>query len=383
MRLRHLSLALAFGLASAACATGDTASVGNQPAAATGVRPSVSTLDVRPGESFPGARCLANRDAGTITFFTGLDLAATAATLDVIVAADAGYYDELCLDVDIVPSLADLNYDAVATGAAQIASGGSFGDLVAYAVDNEVELSAVGVEGRTAIDTLIVKAGEATQLSDLEGTSLGANGTLPPAVDVMLRGAGLRAGDDYETIQIERLDPIEDLATGGVVGVPGRKSVEVGVLERAGVGVTEFDPLDFGVPGSFGLIFASTDFINAHPTAAQDFVRATLRGLGDAVADPQSAARIAFELIVTSGNRQNLSLEGELFRWETEAELILDGTPEGLGLGVPDPDVLQAEVDAYRDIGFFVDASPDASDFVATALISNLYGRDDDLVWPG
>ena len=374
---------MTFSLAAAACASGDTSSVVEQTSIPAVASPVTTSLEVQPDQSFPEARCDANREAGTITFLTGFDLAAAASILDVIVASDAGYYDELCLDVEIVPSLASRNYAAVASGDAQFASGGSFSELVAYVTETDADLVAATIEGRTAIDTLIVRAGEATRLSDLAGTTLGVKGNLPPAVDVMLRGAGLEAGDDFDIVQVDGLDPVAHLATPDIVGVPGWKSNEVGVLERAGVGVAEFDPLDFGVPGSFGMIFTSADFVAEHPTAAQDFVRATLKGLGDAVADPAAAARIAVEMIVETGNPQSLSADGEVFRWETEAALILDGTPEGLGLGIPDPEVLQAELDAYDDLGLFAESSPEADAFLAPTLVSDLYGAGETLVWPG
>lgn len=373
---------MTFVLATAACASGDTSKVVEPTSIPAEASPVTTSLEVQPDQSFPEGRCDANRDAGTITFLTGFDLAAAASILDVIVASDAGYYDELCLDVEIVPSLAARNYDAVAEGDAQFASGGSFSELVAYVTETDADLVAATIEGRTAIDTLIVRAGEATSLSDLEGSTLGVKGNLPPAVDVMLRGAGLRAGDDYDVVEVDGFDPVAHLAIPDIVGVPGWKSNEVGVLERAGVGVAEFDPLDFGVPGSFGMIFTSATFVAEHPTAAQDFVRATLKGLSDAVADPDAAAGVAVEMLVESGNPQGLSADGEVFRWETEAALILDGTPEGLGLGIPDPDVLQDELDAYDDLGLFAAPSPEADAFLAPTLVADLYGSGEDLVWP-
>ena len=53
---------------------------------------------------FTDERCAANREAGTITFLTGFGYAAAASMVDVFVAEQAGYYDDLCLDVDVVSS---------------------------------------------------------------------------------------------------------------------------------------------------------------------------------------------------------------------------------------------------------------------------------------
>ena len=153
----------------------------------------------------------------------------------------------------------------------------------------------------------------------------------------MLATAGLREGDDYETVLLDGFDPVAHIAIDGIVGFPGYKSNEPGQLERAGIPFDLFDPAEYDVPGSFGVIYTTRAFIDEHPTAAQDFVRATMRGLADAVADPAAASAAALELINGNGNPNFLSPEGETFRWATDSELIVSTTPAGTGLGVPDP----------------------------------------------
>jgi NitT/TauT family transport system substrate-binding protein len=197
----------------------------------------------------------------------------------------------------------------------------------------------------------------------------------------MLRGEGLVEGDDFDTVLLDGFDPLAHIAIPAIVGLPGWKSNEVGTLEREGVGIHLFDPLDFGVPGSFGVIFTSVEFVEDHPTAAQDFVRATMHGLADAVNDPEAAANAAVELITSNGNPNFLSPEGEVFRWETEAALILKGTPEDVGLGVPDVEALQAELDAYAAVGLFGDATPVAADYVAD-LSTGVYDTMATVIWP-
>ncbi|MFK8025174.1 MAG: ABC transporter substrate-binding protein [Ilumatobacter sp.] len=340
-------------------------------------------MDVVAGEPMPEARCEANRAAGTIRFLTGFDLAAASSIIDVVVAEDAGYFDELCLDVEILASVSPENYAFVAAGDAEFASGGSFSELISFQ-DSDSDLVAATVEGRTAIDTLIVRAGEAAEVTDLAGATIGVKGALPPSIDVMLRSSGLVAGEDFAVKPLPGLDPVEHLAMDDVSAIPGWKSNEIGVLERAGMGITLFDPLDAGVPGSFGVIYTSTAFLDVHPTAAEDFVRATMRGLSDAVADPTAAAGVAIAHIEAAANPMGLSLDGELFRWQTEAALILDGTPEGLGLGMPDPEVLQAEIEAYAAVGLFDDdAVLSAMDHIADGLAASVYDADQTVIWPG
>lgn len=378
MRSRHLASATlaALALIAAACASDTDEATTTATArdsvvsSSTGVDPAFRVTADRP---FPEARCAANEAAGTITFLTGFDYAAAASIIDVVTADAAGYYSDLCLDVEIISGFSAANYPLVAAGTAQFASGGSFSELVAFSAANDVSFVAATVEGRSAIDTLIIKSGVGTELADLEGATIGVKGKLPPSVAVMLRGAGLVEGENFDTVLLDGFNPLAHMEL-PIDGLPGWKSNEVGALDRAGVGVQLFDPLDFGVPGSFGVIFTSAEFLDEHPTAAQDFVRATLRGLADAVADPAATAEAAVTLIEANGNPNFLSVEGETFRWETEASLILEGTPEGLGLGVPDVTLLQAELDAYAAVGLFGDGeSPTAADYVDPQLAAGVY----------
>ena len=80
--------------------------------------------------------------------------------VDVFVAEEAGYYDDLCLDVEVVASFSTANYPLIAADEAQFASGGSFSEVINFAAANDADLVAVVVEGRFPIDALIVKPGD-------------------------------------------------------------------------------------------------------------------------------------------------------------------------------------------------------------------------------
>ncbi len=388
MQLRRLTATAAVAaIALVACGSDDepAAETDPPPTDADRVAPDTTTgsLDVVAGEPFPEARCAANREAGTITYLTGFDYAAAASIVDVIVADDKGYYDELCLDVEIRPSFSTANYPLVASNDAQFSSGGSFSEVVAFADANQAEFVVMAVEGRTAIDTLITKAGQVTSLDDLAGTTIGVKGKLPPSIAVMLRQAGLVEGEDFDTVLLDGFDPTAHIAIEPIVGFPGWKSNEPGALTRAGVGFTLFDPGESGVPGSFGVIYTNRSFVDDHPTAAEDFMRATMRGLADAVSDPEAAANTAVELINAGGNPNFLSPEGEVFRWETDADLVMSTTPEGTGFGVPDPAGLQAELDAYAEVGLFGDGvTPDAASRLGLDVMAVIYDDDGGVIWP-
>jgi ABC-type nitrate/sulfonate/bicarbonate transport system substrate-binding protein len=382
MRLRPTAaLALASLMVLAACGSDDPSTDDTTPG---GQSDGVS--DVVAGEAFPDDRCAANQAAGTITYLTGFDFAATASIVDVIVADANGYYDDLCLDVDIVPSFSTANYPLVAENDAQFASGGSFSEVVAFAAANDTDFVVTAVEGPTAIDSLIVKPGIATQLADLAGTTIGVKGKLPPSVAAMLATAGLVENQDYTTVLLDGFDPTAHIAIDAIDGFPGYKSNEPGALERAGIDFDLFDPLDSDIPGSFGVIYTNQQFVDDHPSTAEDFMRATMRGLADAIADPDTAATTAVELINSSGNPNFLSPEGEVFRWNTDATLITELTPPGTGYGTPDTDALQNELDTYAAVGLFAttntpDTTPTATDYLSN-ILQQIYDTDTTIIWP-
>tara|TARA_B110000879_G_scaffold96675_1_gene131872 strand:+ start:114 stop:1286 length:1173 start_codon:yes stop_codon:yes gene_type:complete len=386
MRTRQITaLASATFMLLGACGSGDpTSTLLRGSDAAVSANNAAASPDVIAGEPFPDARCEANKAAGTITYLTGFDFAAAASIVEVITADSAGYYTDLCLDIDIKASFSVANYPLIADNTAQFASGGSFSEVVAFAAANDAGFVVTAVEGRTAIEALILKVGEAAELGDLAGSTIGVKGKLPPSIEAMLLAAGLTEGVDFQTVLLDGFDPTQHIAIPTIVGFPGFKSNEPGGLNRAGIGFQTFDPLDFNIPGSFGAIYTNQAFLADHPTAAQDFMRATMRGLAESLADPVAAANLAVEKVNANGNPNFLSPEGEVFRWATDAQLIIDTTPEGTAFGVPDATMLQAELDAYAAVGLFGDsATPDAASRLGNEIIASVYDANGTVIWPG
>jgi NitT/TauT family transport system substrate-binding protein len=137
------------------------------------------------------------------------------------------------------------------------------------------------------------------------------------------------------------------------------------------------------VPGSFGLIYTSRDFLDEHPTAAADFMRATLRGLADTIADPEAAAEAAFTLVEAGGNPNFLSPEGETFRATTDMETVVAALPDGAFPGVVVPDELTAQIEAYDAVGYFGDeGAPPVEGRYDAEIAAGLYGTDGVIIWP-
>jgi NitT/TauT family transport system substrate-binding protein len=343
------------------------------------------TSAVEAGKPFPSDRCEANKSAGTIKYNTGFSFAAAASIIEVVVADAKGYYDDLCLTVELTPSFSTANYPLVAADEVQFSSAGSFSELASFAAANEADLVALSVDGHQPIDVLMAHPDQVSTLVDIAGRTIGVKGALPPAVAVMLKQeAGLTEGTDYQTVPLEGFDPTAHWALEGIAAVPGWRSNEPGALERAGLDFTLFDTADAGIPGSFGLIYTNRQFLTEHPSAAEDFMRATMRGLADAIADPASAAAVAVERINGSGNPNFLSPEGETFRWATDAATVEQGTPDGTHIGVPVAAELEAEVKAYDAVGVYGESgAPQTDGRYDTELVAGLYTADGTVVWPG
>lgn len=348
----------------------------------TGTATSTTDADVVAGAPFPDARCEANKAAGTITYLSGFDFAATASIVEILVAEQRGYFDELCLDVEVKPSFSTANYPEIAANNAQFASGGSFSEVVDFAQTNAADFVVVATEGKTGIDALILKDGGPTDLEGLRGSTIGVKGKITPSVAAMLQQAGLTEGEDYTTVLLDGFDPKVHIEVPNIVGFPGYKSNEPKQLEAAGIPFTLLDPADFDIPGSFGILYSNAEFVNQHPTAAQDFVRAAMRGLAESIADPTAAAAVALDFINANGNAMFLSPEGETARWAVDSQLVAD-TNANTAVGVPELDLLTEEVTTYAEIGLFGGTAPDITPYVDVSLIGGVYADDRTVIWPG
>jgi NitT/TauT family transport system substrate-binding protein len=389
---RSLVVVAALGLALGACSSDDDpaesdpatspastaeSTPGSAPGdtAVSGTGPSGATLaDVDP------ERCATNEAAGPITYLSSFDFAASVSIVDVIVAEQSGYFDDLCLDVELRPSFSSANYPLVASDEAQFSSAGNFTEILNN-TGSGAEFVAFVNYGKTPIEALVVPEGGATELADLAGTTIGIKGDLPPSLVAMLAQAGLTRGADYDEILLDGFDPIAHLET-GIDALPVYKSNEPGQLDAAGVPFELFDPADDGVPGSFGILYTSAGFAEEHPTAVEDFARASLKGMEDAIADPEAAVAMSVELIDAAGNQNFLTAEGERFRLDAEVAEVLRGTPDGVPIGLIDPELLATEYAAYVEAGVWPDGPPENTEPFDADLAAGLYGDDGTVIWP-
>ena len=333
-----------------------------------------------PAVDLAAARCEANRAAGKMTFVTGFDFAAAAGIIDAIVAEAQGYFDELCIDFEIQPGFAPSNGALAIEGQAQFGASGSFAELVANNVAGEGDLVALLHWGRTAIEAIVLPEGsEITDFAGLCGSLIGIKGDLPYSLQASVALSGIERGC-FEEILLDGFDPIQHLEL-GIDALPVYKSNEPNTLTSNGVPFTMLDPLDFGVPSSFGVTFTTQSMIDSHPDLVADVVRALIRGQAFAAANPDIAVENAFELIDAAGNPLYFAKEAERYRWSIESGLIADLAPAGIGVGIPDAELLGAEMDALLQAGL-CESMPQWESMVTADIAASLYDGTT-LVWPG
>ena len=324
--------------------------------------------------------CAANKAAGKITYISSFDFSASASIVDVVVAKEKGYFEDMCLDVDLKPGFSTTNYPLIASNQGQFSSAGNFTEILKYS-NSGAQYEALVNYGKVPIEALVTKDPSITDLAQLKGKTIGVKGDIPSSLVAMLAKAGLKRGTDYKEVLLDGFDPVAQLKL-DIDALPVYKSNEPGQLDAAGVKYGLFDPADTDTPGTFGLIYTSKQFADEHPTAVAGFTRAALRGMEDAMADPAAAVAMSVEQINAAGNQAFLTEQGETFRWTTESKIVKDGTPAGEPIGAIDPALFKTEFDTYVADGVFPDGAPKFYEAWDADLARSMYGSDGKVIWP-
>jgi len=276
-------------------------------------------------------RCTQNRAAGAITFLTSFAYAATSGILDVLAAKQLGYFDALCLKVAVEPG--STNAQLVSAGTAQLAGLGDASSVL-VAIDNGAAITGLATYGNTsAIELITLKSSGIKSLAELAGKTVGYKVALAPQIAAML----LAAHVPVESVNFVSVgfNPAS-LANGNVAALIAYKSNEPRVLTAQGHAVTEWDPEAYGIHSTFNVLVANQKWAAAHPSAVQDFLRATLHAfnwINQSDGNLDRALGFA-QALSTAG----FDLASSKERWKIEAKLIADSQPASAALGhIADP----------------------------------------------
>ena len=318
------------------------------------------------------ARCAQNKAAGTIEYLTGYQFQASASILGVVAADALGYFRDLCLQVDIKPGTGDIgvNTRLVAAGTVALSDVGSESDLM-VARSHGVDVVGVATFGHVPIDTLMTMP-TITDLTQLEGKTLGQKGVLPPSIDAML----VKAKVDVAKIKQVKVgfDP-SVLPRGQVQALTGYKSNEPLTLRAQAVSVSEWNPEKYGIAGSFGTVIGNPAFMSKHPTAVQDFLRAELQAFTYCQSNATQCVGFAAKRSpVGFDEKHNLQV------WQTENGLVRNSLPAATPIGAIDTALTAKEASVLVETGQ-LPALPQLTGAVDRAPLAAIY-RGTQLIWP-
>ena len=318
-------MATAFLLSACSGSSGGTGATSATTAAVSGSSspPASSTLPASV-RGISAARCAQNKAAGKITFLSPFQYVASVGILDVLAAQQQGYFKALCLDVTVRPG--GINTALVSSGKAQLGGVGGPSDTITAAA-NGAKIEGIATYGNTsAIELLTLADSGINTLKDFEGKTLGYKGAMPPILKAMFAKAGV-SNSKIKEISVG-YDPTI-LSKGQVKALVGYKSNEQVTLQGMGVKLKIWDPQTYGLKSAFNTQIANTAFATAHPTAVEDFLRASYAGFAYCDAHLPTVLAYAKQLTGAAG----YDIAANTVRWRAESSLVRTTLLAGHGVG--------------------------------------------------
>lgn len=297
-------------------------------AAACGSRDKAADTAGTTGSAVPAQRCAQNEAAGKVTFMTGYYYQASTSILEVMAAQKLGYFTDQCLDVEIQPGPGDTSQNAKLVASGKVQLTGLAEQDVIQANANGLKITGLSSYSDAGLDVLMTPT-DVSDLSQLDGKTVGEKGWVPMAVQAMMEKAGV----DWKSLKLVKVgyDPTI-LPRGQVDALTGFVSNEPKVLEASGHPVKVWQPADFGVPSSLGSFAANPAFATAHPTAVQDFLRAVFKAYQYCAVPAHVKECIGFAR--EYAGPQQFDQEHETAVWTTEVQVAKDNPLPGRWGGV-------------------------------------------------
>ncbi len=274
----------------------------------------------------PAAGGGAGRPLAKVTFMAGYKPQANLPFVAVYEAQQKGYFREQGLEVDVRHSDGSGEHLKL-TGAGSVQfSTAQAQDVLKLTADPGVPLVAIALFGQRGDQAFVVRkdSGIASP-KDWEGKVVGYKVFPSPDYLAILKANGV----DRSKIQEVSVgfDP-RVLVEKKVDVLPVFKSNEPDLLEHElGTPVEIFDPADYGIP-TLGLTYVtSRDFIEQHPDVVRAFLKATMKGLADAFANPDEAVGIVLQYAPNENPRH------QRYMLETEQRAAQSDLTRANGLG--------------------------------------------------
>jgi len=307
----------------------------------------------------------------TFHFMAGYKPQANLPFVGAYIAQKKGYFTEQGLDVQITHATGQGEHLKLLLQGSVDVTTGEADSVIARRADDlpVVSFALLGQRGQRAF--AVQDSSEIRSPKDFEGKTVGFKVYQTPDYVALLAMTGV----DRSKIQEVPVgfDP-RLLAAGKVDVYPVFESNEPAILQRLGVPTRLFRPSDFGVP-SIGLTYLTRQqLVENDASALERFLKATLRGIQDAKANPEAATDIVMEFAPNEDREHQLSM--------LRVELDMADGPVSLekGIGWATPHQWQAFHDtllAYGGISRAIDVNTAFTD----KILQGVY-RNGQLVWP-
>ncbi len=210
------------------------------------------------------------------------------------IAQENGYYDDENLDVTIyTPD--DPSTVLLTVGAGQDDFGLSYQSVVLLALEQDVPVVSIAALVQHPLNSVMaLESSGIARPRDLSGKKVGFPGipTDSLLLETMLKADSITL-DDVEMVNVG-FDLVPALISGQVDAIVGAYWVHESIsAENQGFPVNIMRMEDWGIPDFYEIVMvASEEMVNEDPDLVQRFVRATMRGYREAVANPQAAIDI-------------------------------------------------------------------------------------------
>ncbi|KYH29592.1 MULTISPECIES: ABC transporter substrate-binding protein [Clostridium] len=235
-------------------------------------------------------------------------------------AEDQGYFKEEGLKVNLItPAGTEDGIKLVATGKADLAI--SYPKQVILSRGENIPVKSVGAIVRTSLNQLMVRrdAGIKT-LKDLEGKKVGFPSFEidKETVNTMVKEAGGEPSKiEFVDVGYELMAGIETKRVDAIIG--GYINHEKILLEKQGIQLDTFNPVDYGVPNNYELVFiASDEGIKNNNDNIQAFLRAVKKGFEYTKNNPDKALDLVLKV-----QNESFPLDAEIEKKSLEILLPL------------------------------------------------------------
>jgi len=305
-----------------------------------------------------------------VTFIAGFKPQADLPFVAVYMAQEKGYFRDQSLEVEIQHATGGEHIQLLATDRVQFSTG-SAGDVMKRVASAGVPIVSIAQIGQRDEQSFAVRADSPIRtLKDWEGRLVGYKSTVSADYLALLQLGGVDRSKVREVAV--GFDP-RVLVDGRVDVYPVFTANEPDTLARLGVPVRLFDPTSLGVPG-LGLSFITNQqMVDTKSDVVARFLRASLRGLADAIVDRDAAIDVVMKY-ATGEDRAH-----QRYMLDTEIDAAQNDLTRANGIGAMDRSRYVALRDFLLQYGGLA-KSVDVDAVFTDRFVKELY-KDGRLVW--